>query len=107
MKRLLFLSILILLGCGKTTSDNDELAPYDWVELSYKLDGDGCLKSASNYSEYDKFTDGDYISKTFIWFCTDYKGGHGVYVSLDFDNNSDGTSCLKLANEYIGSGICN
>ncbi len=98
------LSIIMLttISCDK----DEPSGPSNLSTVTYGLDSEGCLAHANNYDDYSHFESDDYESKTYIWHCANYKGQTEVYVSLDFDNNNDGTDCLKLGTEYISSGIC-
>lgn len=111
-KYFLFLGLFLFFACGSGGGDgssDDAPAPSSSVHISsvqYQVDSSGCLISANDFDNKNEFTDGNYKSMDFIWQCTKYKEHENIYVSLSFDNNNDGTQCLKLHNEYMSNGIC-
>lgn len=97
-----FLSLLavipLIAGCSGST-----LFGYD--DVTYTLDpvqGPEC----SGEDDVNRYTSGTYQTINCVWYCNNYKGQEGVYVSLTFEKSISTEQKWVLDREYISGGIC-
>jgi hypothetical protein len=96
-RRIMRRSILPLLFC---------LLGACYPDVEYEIKDDGLTLSCKDYDDKSRYDTEGYTFVTCTWYCHNYQGHSGAYVSLTFI--SEGNDGWYLDSTFIDDeGICN
>lgn len=93
--------LLLLAGCG----DNENNSIENVASVEYSVNSSGCLTSQNAEAVID-YTNGNNMSKTFIWNCASYNGNPQKLRVEEFFVSYDGGSCFGHYQTKNNDAIC-
>ena len=96
-------ALFLINACGRNESSHSGRTT---TTVRFETDQSGCLTTVTGYDDFIEISASPFLSRDYIWFCTDYQGQNNVLVTIQFDNNGDGTDCVTYEKETTAAGNC-
>jgi hypothetical protein len=95
--------LFLINACGRNESSSSGRTT---TAVQFETDQSGCLTTVTGYDDFIEISASPFLSRDYIWLCTDYQGQSNVLVTIQFDNNGDGTDCMTFEKETTATGSC-